>query len=558
MLPIIFNRSCIIPLLENYLRNDSLLDMTRFEQHSGVYSAVFDLVDRMAKQSRLLFLMNQLPGQSTSILGLLQVLSAQASTFLLRSSKGNARLSESRLMQQSQNGTVKPETKLAMRLSSLATSVNSKIKRFNALQEEKEEERKLQEKLQAESEKKQLEDEKKRDSKENRVGEEEEEGDKKKQKGIDKKENQGTEDIYINALKPNQFVVCNLVNERGDYVHHYIADANKAGAPKSSKLMRIAQEMGTLATSLPLSYESSVFVCSDEDRIELMKAMITGTPGTPYASGCFLFDIFFPADYPKVPPLFNFLTTGQGTVRFNPNLYNNGKVCLSLLGTWSGTANEMWQPKRSTVLSVLISIVAMILVADPYFNEPGYEVWRGTSTGTDRSRLYNQTIREATVRHAMLGHLREEHHDTFFREAIRRHFFIKQKEVDQQVLEWVEDAPSGSAHRERMVQLHKELRTSLIKLSKEMRSTIPLPDSSLISPSIPAICISSPSHPNPSSHVFFSTFTFFFKFFSIFFSFFFFFFFSSIFPFSFFSPFFSPFFFSPFSYFFISFSFLNI
>lgn len=29
-------------------------------------------------------------------------------------------------------------------------------------------------------------------------------------------------------------------------------------------------------------------------------------------------------------------TTGGGKVRFNPNLYNNGKVCLSLLGTWSG------------------------------------------------------------------------------------------------------------------------------------------------------------------------------------------------------------------------------
>ena len=29
-------------------------------------------------------------------------------------------------------------------------------------------------------------------------------------------------------------------------------------------------------------------------------------------------------------------TTGGGTVRFNPNLYNSGKVCLSLLGTWPG------------------------------------------------------------------------------------------------------------------------------------------------------------------------------------------------------------------------------
>lgn len=42
-----------------------------------------------------------------------------------------------------------------------------------------------------------------------------------------------------------------------------------------------------------------------------------------------------------------FLTTGNGSVRFNPNLYNCGKVCLSLLGTWSGPS---WDPATSTIL----------------------------------------------------------------------------------------------------------------------------------------------------------------------------------------------------------------
>jgi ubiquitin-protein ligase len=42
-------------------------------------------------------------------------------------------------------------------------------------------------------------------------------------------------------------------------------------------------------------------------------------------------------------------TTGNGTVRFNPNLYANGKVCLSLLGTWKGnTESENWNPDVST------------------------------------------------------------------------------------------------------------------------------------------------------------------------------------------------------------------
>ena len=40
--------------------------------------------------------------------------------------------------------------------------------------------------------------------------------------------------------------------------------------------------------------------------------------------------------YPEVPPKVQLITTGMGAVRFNPNLYNCGKVCLSLLGTWQG------------------------------------------------------------------------------------------------------------------------------------------------------------------------------------------------------------------------------
>ena len=51
-------------------------------------------------------------------------------------------------------------------------------------------------------------------------------------------------------------------------------------------------------------------------------------------------------------PQVNLQTTGRGSVRFNPNLYNCGKVCLSLLGTWPGQKEEMWNEKASTFLQV--------------------------------------------------------------------------------------------------------------------------------------------------------------------------------------------------------------
>ena len=71
------------------------------------------------------------------------------------------------------------------------------------------------------------------------------------------------------------------------------------------------------------------------------------------------------------------MTTGSGQVRFNPNLYENGKVCLSLLGTWRGNSTENWNPEVSTILQVMLSILAIIMSNEVYFNEPGFEQEQG-------------------------------------------------------------------------------------------------------------------------------------------------------------------------------------
>lgn len=82
----------------------------------------------------------------------------------------------------------------------------------------------------------------------------------------------------------------------------------------------------------------------------MMKALITGSTDTPYAHGCYEFDIFCENSYPNAACKMNLMTTGSGQIRFNPNLYACGKVCLSLLGTWRGSATENWDPKLSTIL----------------------------------------------------------------------------------------------------------------------------------------------------------------------------------------------------------------
>jgi len=60
--------------------------------------------------------------------------------------------------------------------------------------------------------------------------------------------------------------------------------------------------------------------------MQLMKALIVPPVGTPYSGGVFEFDIFLPSTYPAESPKVNLMTTGGGSHRFNPNLYNSGKV----------------------------------------------------------------------------------------------------------------------------------------------------------------------------------------------------------------------------------------
>jgi len=72
------------------------------------------------------------------------------------------------------------------------------------------------------------------------------------------------------------------------------------------------------------------------------------------------------------PPTAVYYTQGSlnGTnIRFNPNLYCNGKVCLSLLNTWAGPG---WVP-TNTMSNVLVALVALVLIENPLTNEPGFE-----------------------------------------------------------------------------------------------------------------------------------------------------------------------------------------
>ena len=129
---------------------------------------------------------------------------------------------------------------------------------------------------------------------------------------------------------------------------------------------------------------------NDEDLFHL-KAMIIGPEGTPYHNGFFFFDIEFTKKYPFEPPKVKFIT-GDGYTRFNPNLYVEGKVCLSILGTWSGPS---WTSSQN--LSTVLLSIQSLLNENPIINEPGWTKYKNTNRSKSYNRVLTHQVMSVTV-----------------------------------------------------------------------------------------------------------------------------------------------------------------
>jgi len=163
------------------------------------------------------------------------------------------------------------------------------------------------------------------------------------------------------------------VLEEAPTSHHY--KNQTAGRLSKSFTDRIKHEREILASSLP----PNILVRAFEDRLDLMRCLIVGPVGTPFANAPFLFDLHLdPKTYPKEPPEMYFYSW-SGKERISPNLYTEGYVCLSLLGTWDGKGSERWVPKSSTILQLVVSVQGLVMIQQPYFTEPGYESTKGMS-----------------------------------------------------------------------------------------------------------------------------------------------------------------------------------
>lgn len=202
---------------------------------------------------------------------------------------------------------------------------------------------------------------------------------------------------------------------------------NSSSVKITSKLIkRLTAEINNIKSTLK---DYPIYVIGTEQNIQLYKVLIVPDYDTPYAGGYYEFDLYIPIDFPNSVPQMKFLTTGGGTVRFNPNLYNCGKVCLSLLNTW---ATPQWDAANSTIYQILLSIYTMIFVEHPYTNEPAYYNALSNPTGIKASENYNDNIRLQNVLIAIKQQL--VNNNTPFLDIIQRHW----NENNQKTLEVID------------------------------------------------------------------------------------------------------------------------
>jgi len=105
----------------------------------------------------------------------------------------------------------------------------------------------------------------------------------------------------------------------------------------------------------------------DEASLFEWRVYFAGPPDTPFDGGIFKALMNFPEDYPNSPPKMKIVSDF-----WHPNIYPDGKVCISILHTPDPMnpeekEEETWRPIL-TVESVLVSVCSMF--ADPNFSSP--------------------------------------------------------------------------------------------------------------------------------------------------------------------------------------------
>lgn len=119
--------------------------------------------------------------------------------------------------------------------------------------------------------------------------------------------------------------------------------------------------------------ESGIYHYTDGDNLNRHYLMIFGHKDSPYSFVPYFFQVDLPDSYPFDNPKCKFICPAN--IRLHPNLYVNGKVCLSILNTWSG---PKWTPIMD-LSTLALNLQSLISCDEPLRCEPSFETGSNSS-----------------------------------------------------------------------------------------------------------------------------------------------------------------------------------
>jgi ubiquitin-protein ligase len=128
-----------------------------------------------------------------------------------------------------------------------------------------------------------------------------------------------------------------------------------------------------MSATLRLSREYAKLVSDPIDNVEFhvneadllnWKFTILGPYESPYEGGIYEGTIKFPSTYPTHPPVVQFTSK-----LFHPNVYNDGKLCISILHEGNDLTGyeheiERWRPVQN-IRSIFLSIISLLNDPNP-------------------------------------------------------------------------------------------------------------------------------------------------------------------------------------------------
>jgi ubiquitin-conjugating enzyme E2 Z len=164
-----------------------------------------------------------------------------------------------------------------------------------------------------------------------------------------------------------------------------------------------------------------------------------------YSNTFLRFKIIVPDSYPFTNPKVSFVYYGNSK-RIHPNLYENGKICLSILGTWQGPS---WSACMN-IKSLLMSI-SSILDNDPYKHEPG-------NLGDES---YTNYVRYSTFE-LMLDYLKHESIESF-KNVIKNHIIENNEKLTEMLIGLAEKNPKISICKKYNIQNYNSDYNSILE-----------------------------------------------------------------------------------------------